>query len=205
MLPTWTATAAGVVSYLLGSIPFGLIIVRIRSGIDVRSVGSGNIGATNVLRVVGRGEAVLTLILDAAKGYLAVLLAGLLTDHALPVIGCAAMAAILGHIFPVYLRFRGGKGVATAFGVFLYLSTKPVLISLGVFLLVVLLWRYVSLASIVAAAAFPFSYFLLERSSSSSPWILFSACFCACLIVLKHHENIQRLLKGTERRLGETK
>ena len=123
-----------ILSYLLGSIPFGYLVVRTKQGTDVRSVGSGNIGATNVFRAAGRGGAVLTLLLDAAKGYLAVLITAQLTGHASPAVAVSAMAAILGHVFPVFLKFQGGKGVATGAGIFLFLAPVPLLITLALFL-----------------------------------------------------------------------
>jgi glycerol-3-phosphate acyltransferase PlsY len=193
-----------IVSYLLGSIPFGYLIVRIKKGTDVRSVGSGNIGATNVLRAAGGGGALLTLLLDMAKGYLAVLMTALLTDHAPPAVALSAAAAILGHMFPVYLKFRGGKGAATGAGIFLFLAPVPLLIAAALFLAVVAVSRYVSLASILSAAAFPVLYLSLKYSQDRSPWILLAALFCSCLIIVKHQENIQRLRAGTERKLGRS-
>src|SRR5882672_7283039 len=132
------------IAYLLGSIPCGYLIVKLKEGRDVRSSGSGNIGATNVLRTAGHGSAVLTLLLAAAKGYLAVWFAGSSSHDAPQTIALAAMAAVLGHLFPVFLRFKGGKGVATVLGVFLYVSTIPILIGAGTFLCVVVLFKYVS-------------------------------------------------------------
>ena len=121
------------IAYLLGSIPFGYLIVKFKEGQDVRSRGSGNIGATNVLRTAGRGSAVLTLLLDATKGYLAVWLAGWASHDAPQTVALAAIAAVLGHLFPVFLKFKGGKGVATVLGVFLYASPIPILIAAGSF------------------------------------------------------------------------
>src|SRR5262245_32324656 len=146
-------------AYLLGSIPFGYLIVKFKEGRDVRSSGSGNIGATNVLRTAGHSSAVLTLALDAAKGYLAVWLASSITQGSPQTVALAATAAVLGHLFPIFLKFKGGKGVATALGVFSYLSTIPILIAVVAFLGVVILFRYVSLGSMVAAVAFPAAYF----------------------------------------------
>ena len=191
-------------SYLLGSLPFGYLLVRIFRKQDIRATGSGNIGATNVARSGARGLGVLTLVLDLAKGYLAVLLArhvrpglpGVPSDLAVG----AAIAAVVGHVYPVWLRFRGGKGVATALGVFLALVPAVVLPAVGVFALAVLLTRFVSLASILAAATLPFFGVLL--SPDRSPLYLGGLCFIALLVILKHHANIARLLAGSESRFG---
>ena len=194
-----------VLSYLIGSVPVGYLIVQLKKGLDVRSVGSGNMGATNVMRAAGRSGALLTLILDVAKGYSAVLFAGLLTDNGARAIALSALAVILGHVLPIYLKFRGGKGVATGVGIFLYLATIPILIALVVFLIVVGLSRYVSLGSMLGAASFPILYYLLDYSRQPSPWILFAACFCSGLIIMTHHENIRRLMAGTERKFAGAK
>lgn len=191
-------------SYLLGSLPFGYLLVRIFRKQDIRATGSGNIGATNVARSGARGLGVLTLVLDLAKGYAAVLLArhvrpglpGLPSDLAVG----AAIAAVVGHVYPVWLRFRGGKGVATALGVFLALVPIVVLPALGVFAVVVLLTRFVSLASILAAATLP--VFAILLSPDRSPLFLGGLCFIALLVILKHHANIARLLAGRENRFG---
>src|SRR5246127_4982554 len=161
-----------VVAYLLGSIPFGLILVRMVRGEDVRLSGSGNIGATNVARSGGALLGIATLILDAFKGYLAVMI-GIACSRRFPDVemglaaALAALSAILGHVFPVWLRFRGGKGVATAVGAFLGVAPRAVLLVLAVFLVIVLISRYVSLGSIVASAIFPLPAFFLYRSESS--------------------------------------
>jgi len=190
------------IAYLLGSIPFGYLIVKLKEGQDVRTSGSGNIGATNVLRTAGRGSAVLTLLLDAAKGYLAVWLAGSSSQDAPQTVGLAAIAAVLGHLFPVFLKFKGGKGVATVLGVFLYASPTPILIAAGSFLCVVVVFKYVSLGSMVAAVVFPAAYLLLTYPTNSSWWLLFAVLVCPGLVIVKHKENIQRLWAGTERKLG---
>lgn len=198
-----------VVSYLLGSIPFGLILVRLFRGTDVRQIGSGNIGATNVMRTGSKGLGIATLVLDAAKGYAAVLVAivvarnyaapGLAPSSFFIAVGIAALFAMIGHIFPVWLGFRGGKGVATGVGVFLALVPKAVLIVLAVFALIFAIFRYVSLASIIATAAFPVVAYVLMASGDRllMPFIVAAAA----LIILKHHQNIRRLLSGTENRL----
>lgn len=189
-------------AYLLGSIPFGYIIVKLKEGRDVRSSGSGNIGATNVLRTAGRGSAVLTLLLDAAKGYLAVWLAGSISHDAPQAVALAAIAAVLGHLFPVFLKFKGGKGVATVLGVFLYVSAIPIAIASGAFLCVVLLSKYVSLGSMAAAIVFPVAYLVLAYPRHPSSWLLFAVLVCSGLVIIKHHANLQRLWTGTERKLG---
>jgi len=206
-----------VISYLLGSIPFGYLLVRTFRGQDIRLSGSGNIGATNVARSGARGLAVTTLVLDALKGVLAVLLASMLArskynfcgdfvEHicvpALRLMSLAALFAVLGHVFPVWLRFKGGKGVATALGVFSILFPKAVLICLAVFIIVVLLTRYVSLGSILAALVFPVAAHFLYSPDAGS---LVITSTLALIIVFKHHQNIGRLLKGTENRLGGSK
>jgi acyl phosphate:glycerol-3-phosphate acyltransferase len=190
------------IAYLIGSIPFGYLIVKLKEGRDVRSSGSGNIGATNVLRTAGRSSAVLTLLLDAAKGYLVVWLAAWSSHDSPQTVALAAVAAVLGHLFPVFLKFKGGKGVATVLGVFLYASPIPILIATGSFLCVVFVFRYVSLGSIVAAVVFPAAYLFLTHPGNSSWWLFFAVLVCPGLVISKHHENIQRLWAGTERKLG---
>jgi glycerol-3-phosphate acyltransferase PlsY len=199
---------AATVAYLMGSIPFGFILARVFLGTDVRTIGSGNIGATNVMRTGSKGLGVATLLLDAAKGYVAVYIAlamcsGTAADLSRYVVGgVAAVCAMLGHIFPVWLKFKGGKGVATGVGVFLALAPKAVAAVLIVFLLIVLVFRYVSLASIVATALFPIAAVLLEGDGYVLlPFVIVAAI----LIIAKHHANIRRLLRGTEHRLELTK
>ncbi|MGA3209670.1 MAG: glycerol-3-phosphate 1-O-acyltransferase PlsY [Terriglobales bacterium] len=185
-------------SYLLGSIPFGLILTRLFLGTDIREIGSGNIGATNVMRTGSKGLGVTTLLLDAAKGSAAVLLARHFT-HSPELASLAAICAILGHVFPVWLKFKGGKGVATGVGSFLALAPKAVLIVLVIFVGLVAVFRYVSLGSIVAAAAFPViaSLFLYHKDPLALPFMYGAAI----VIIAKHHTNIRRLLSGTEHRL----
>jgi glycerol-3-phosphate acyltransferase PlsY len=187
-------------SYLLGSIPFGFILVRAFCGQDVRQSGSGNIGATNVARsspVLG----MLTLLLDALKGAAAVALARILFPGQDLVAGTAALCAILGHIFSVWLGFRGGKGVATGFGSFVMLAPKAVLVVVAIFVAIVLLFRYVSLGSMVAVALFPLLAWLLD-GYARAPVMLILMAATSLLIVAKHHENIRRLLNATEPRFG---
>ncbi len=196
------ATAA--LSYLLGSIPFGYLLVRIIRGEDVRRSGSGNIGATNVARK-SRGLGVLTLLLDAAKGFLAVQVAALICrfpEHdprLYRAMALSALLAIVGHMFPVWLGFRGGKGVATALGAFLRFSAASVLIAVIIFFVVVLVSRRISLGSIVTAALFPVvASFFLPRDAL----ILGLISAAAVLIIIRHHQNIRRLLSGQEPRFS---
>jgi glycerol-3-phosphate acyltransferase PlsY len=194
-----------VLSYLLGSIPFGYLLVRIFRGEDVRQSGSGNIGATNVSRkspVLG----VVTLLLDAMKGTAAVALSYKMADRmvAIPTyeqLATAALFAVLGHMFPVWLKFRGGKGVATGLGSFVLIAPKAVLIAVGAFVLLVVIFRYVSLGSIVAVAVFPVAAWLVGQFSAP-PLGLVMISLASLLIIAKHHENIRRLLAGTESRVG---
>ena len=193
------------VAYLLGSILFGLILVRLVRGEDVRLSGSGNIGATNVARTGGAKLGVTTLILDALKGYAAVAFA-IVVSHREAAIDAglaaalAALCAILGHVFPVWLKFRGGKGVATGVGAFLGLAPRAVLVVLAIFLIIVAISRYVSLGSMVASALFPIlAYFLYRGTSSVADLLVMFAA--SLLIILKHKANIRRLLNGTENRL----
>ncbi|ABQ28070.1 glycerol-3-phosphate 1-O-acyltransferase PlsY [Geotalea uraniireducens] len=181
-----------VCAYLLGSIPTGLLLAK-ASGVNIRETGSGNIGATNVYRTLGRKVGIMTLIGDCLKGLIPVLIAKQL---GLPEVWIAAtgLAAFLGHVYTVFLGFKGGKGVATALGVFLGVSPLSVLIALGVFILVLVRWRYVSLASITAAAAMPLVIAFLEPKKL----LIAMSLAIAALVIYKHRENIQRLRSGTE-------
>lgn len=192
------------VAYFLGSIPFGYLIVRWQKGTDVRATGSGSIGATNVMRSLGVVGFLATFILDVGKGIVAVLLAARLTGHNPRWIAVAATVAILGHCFPVWLGFRGGKGVATGVGVFIALAPIQVGLALAIFAVMVAIWRYVSLASITAAAAFPVLLYFLKEPAPPLPIVL-GAATGAAVIIAKHHGNIRRLLSGTENRLGKKK
>jgi glycerol-3-phosphate acyltransferase PlsY len=191
-----------VAAYLLGSIPFGYILVRVFRGEDVRKTGSGNIGATNVARAGAPGLGIATLILDAAKGFAAVVVAQRLAPaESAPLAALAALFAIFGHVFPVWLKFKGGKGVATGVGAFLAVAPKAVLIVLVIFFAIVAVSRYVSLGSIIATAAFPVFAYLLNRQEFP-PGVVAVMFFAAFLIIAKHHQNIRRLLAGTEHRFG---
>jgi len=198
-------------SYLLGSIPFGYLLVRIFRGEDVRQSGSGNIGATNVSRkspVLG----LLTLLLDALKGTCAVFLAykvftlawpGNVDVSLYPLLSVMALFAILGHMFPVWLRFRGGKGVATSVGAFALLLPRATLGAFAIFVIVALASRYVSLASIMAALSLPiFGWFSLRQGSPQHSRAIFPIAIASALVIVKHHQNIRRLLAGTENRFG---
>jgi glycerol-3-phosphate acyltransferase PlsY len=188
-----------VAAYLLGSIPFGYLLVRIFRGEDVRRSGSGNIGATNVSR---RSPAlgIATLLLDALKGSAAVWTTYAIA-HTYPVMALAALCAVLGHIFPVWLKFRGGKGFATGLGSFLIIAPKAVLIAIGIFVGVVILFRYVSLGSIIAVAAFPLLVYQMH-AYGGPPDTLALISATSLLIIAKHYENVRRLFAGTENRIG---
>jgi glycerol-3-phosphate acyltransferase PlsY len=188
-------------AYLLGSIPFGYLLVKIFRHQDIRATGSGNIGATNVLRSGAKGLGIATLLLDCGKAFLAVKIAQHLAPGNYDLAVVAAVAAILGHVFPIWLGFRGGKGVASALGVFLALSPAATGFTFAIFLVVFLMTRYVSLSSIIGSAFFPIFglYFVPQRT----PIVVAGFFFIPLLIIVKHHENIRRLLAGTESRFGK--
>jgi glycerol-3-phosphate acyltransferase PlsY len=185
-------------AYILGSVPTGFILGRL-AGIDVRKTGSGNVGATNVARVVGKGHGAVTLVADAAKGWLPVF-AALQLDLHLPAVVLAGTAAFLGHLYPIFLRFRGGKGVATALGAILALAPLTTLVLLGIFAVAVAASRLVSLGSIAAAIAAPIILWVFDYP----PMIIAMGGFIAAMITWRHRGNIQRLLAGTERRFGSS-
>jgi acyl phosphate:glycerol-3-phosphate acyltransferase len=179
-------------AYLLGSIPTGLLLGKLY-GIDVRKEGSGNIGATNLYRTVGRKVGIITLIGDCLKGLLPVVLAwklGLLE----PMQAWVGLAAFCGHVFSIFLLFKGGKGVATALGVYLALAPLAVLGALGVFILLVAVWRYISLGSVLAAAVMPLIIFFRPHSNE----LLIATALISAIVIIKHHTNISRLIAGTE-------
>lgn len=192
-----------IVAYFLGSIPFGYLLVRFVRGEDVRKQGSGNIGATNVLRSGSKRLGILTLIFDMGKGVVAVLLASSLSGGRENAMVLAALLVILGHVFPVWLGFKGGKGVATAFGAFLALSFWMALASFGIFAVVLLLTRYVSLASILGAISYPILVLVVLPESWTPLYRVVISC-CAALIVVRHQKNIGRLIRGVEYRFGKT-
>jgi acyl phosphate:glycerol-3-phosphate acyltransferase len=188
-------------AYLLGSIPFGLLFSKLFCGMDVRQSGSGNIGATNVARVAGPLLGILTLVCDAAKGTLAVWLAARFGDHTARMMMFAGVAALLGHCFPVWLHFKGGKGVATGLGVFAALCPSAALAAVVLFVLIVVSLRIVSLASITTVAAMPLLIYFLWAPHYAPPLVIsFGTLFAAALIIFKHNANLQRLVEGTEPR-----
>src|SRR5271155_2373986 len=188
-----------VVAYLLGSVPFGLLVGSVFGGRDVRKAGSGNIGATNVSRVAGPFAGILTLLLDAAKGSVAVLAAARLTEDSATWMMVAGLLALLGHCYPLWLHFKGGKGVATAAGVFLVLCPLALLSALTIFILVVIFWRFVSLGSLAAAAAIPLLVYFLWAPHHAPPLVVIFGSLAICtLVIYKHDANMQRLVTGTE-------
>ena len=183
------------IAYLLGAIPYGYLLVRLTTGADVRTAGSGNIGATNVLRTTGRAAGIVTLLLDIAKGWLAVWIASSLTKGDPLWISAAALAVMAGHAFPVFLGFRGGKAVASFVGAFLYLTPVALGIILVVFVVAVAWTRYISLGSIIAAATFPLAVWLIQRPPV--PMVV-AALIAGAFIIYRHSSNIQRLREGKE-------
>jgi glycerol-3-phosphate acyltransferase PlsY len=191
MIPFFVVVAA----YLIGAIPFGFLVVRLSSGQDVRQFGSGNIGATNVLRTSGRGAGFLTLALDIAKGTAAVWLADRLTGGALLWMTLSALAVVAGHAFPVFLRFHGGKAVASFIGAFLYLTPVPLLATVLLLIVTVAVSRYVSLGSVVAAGLFPVAVWLIEHPPG---YVVGAAAAAGAFIIYRHRANIERLRAGNE-------
>jgi len=185
------------VAYLLGAIPFGYLLVKWKTGVDVRGAGSGNIGATNVLRTTGRVAGVATLLLDVAKGYLAVWLAGRLTDHDPVWMSAAALAVMAGHAYPAFLKFQGGKAVASFIGAFLCLTPGAIAAVLPVFLVTVAWTKHISMGSIVAAAVFPLGVWLIVKPDLA---VVAAAVIASAFIIYRHSSNILRLRSGTENR-----
>jgi glycerol-3-phosphate acyltransferase PlsY len=187
------------IAYLLGAIPFGYLAVKFSTGKDVRAAGSGNIGATNVLRTTGKGLAVITLILDIAKGFAAVKIAWVLTENTpdtQPLFaGMAALAVMAGHAYPVFLRFQGGKAVASFIGAFLYLTPEPMLAALLLFVVVVAGTHYISAGSVVAAGTFPLGVWLILHPG---PEIVLASAIAGVFIVVRHKANLERIHAGTE-------
>jgi len=192
-----------IAAYILGSIPFGVIFARLFGSADVRKSGSGNIGATNVARVAGPFAGIMTLVFDTGKGAAAVLLAARIAHESAAWMMLAGLAALVGHCFPVWLKFKGGKGVAAALGVFLALCPAAALAALLLFMIVVAIWRYVSLGSIAAAAAIPLLMYFLWAPRQAPPLIItFGSLAAAVLVVYKHDGNIQRLVRGEEPKIS---
>ena len=185
--------AALLASYLLGSIPFGLLVARAAAGKDVRAVGSGNIGATNVARAAGRGAAAATLVLDALKGYVPAMVAGRSFEWAWAPAACG-IAAVLGHCFPVWLRFRGGKGVATGLGVAVAVAPWAAACGAAVWLLLYKLLRISSVGSLAGVAAA-----LLVSAATAPRWSIVAVAGIAAVVVVRHRANVQRLLRHQER------
>lgn len=182
-------------AYLIGGIPFGYLLVRLRTGQDVRAQGSGNIGATNVLRTTGKSLGVATLLLDIAKGWFAVWLMGHFTGQHAVWCSLAALAVIFGHAFPVFLKFQGGKAVASFVGAFLYLSPLPLLAITIIFVLTVWQSRYISLGSIIGAGLFPFAVWMIDHPHHA---LVLAAAIGGAFIIYRHKSNISRLRAGTE-------
>jgi glycerol-3-phosphate acyltransferase PlsY len=192
-----------ILAYLLGSIPIGWLVATIFYKTDIRKQGSGNIGATNALRQFGTKVGVIVMILDMLKGIAAVLLARHFFGGGHAMVSVCGLLAILGHIFPIWLKFKGGKGVATAAGVFAALSTLSLLIALSVFILIVARTRYVSLGSIIAATVFGIGTFFDQLTRPSTDWVLLLLVgVIVLMIIVKHKDNIQRLLKGEENKIS---
>jgi glycerol-3-phosphate acyltransferase PlsY len=189
------ALLAIALAYVAGAIPFGYLLVKLKTGGDIRASGSGNIGATNVLRTTGRAAGIVTLLLDIAKGYFAVWLAGRLTGYDPGWMSAAALAVMFGHAYPVFLRFQGGKAVATFVGAFLYLTPWAILAALPIFVAVVAWSRHISLGSIVGAAVFPLAVWLILLPPIS---VLLASMVAGLFIIYKHSSNIARLRNGTE-------
>jgi acyl phosphate:glycerol-3-phosphate acyltransferase len=208
-MPVFTYLLVACAAYLLGSIPSGFLLVRLFLKEDIRAKGSGNIGATNVVRAGGKGLGALTFLLDACKGYLAVVLANQISllPGVTPVphqnaLAVAALCAIIGHLHPVWLGFKGGKGVATAFGVFIALAPWAALGALAVFGVTFALSRYVSLASLFASIAFPIFALTLPHADRGV-WLTAVLMFIPVMVIVKHNQNIVRLVRGTEYRFGK--
>jgi acyl phosphate:glycerol-3-phosphate acyltransferase len=192
-----------VIAYLLGSIPFGLLIVKAQGGTDIREIGSGNIGAANVTRHAGKFAGILTLLCDAGKGYLAVRLAAHFSQGNIRWMMVAAVCAVVGHMFPIWLNFKGGKGVAAGLGVFLPIAWQAVAAGVILWLLVVIFWRYSSLGSISAAVALPlFVYLLYAPGHAPSVFVTLGTVMISVLVLIKHRSNIARLVAGDEARLN---
>ncbi|MFQ5694767.1 MAG: glycerol-3-phosphate 1-O-acyltransferase PlsY [Terriglobia bacterium] len=198
----WLGPTSLLLAYLVGAIPVGYLFVRRARGEDIREHGSGATGATNAARRAGAVGGLVTLLADAGKGYAAVELAARLTGGDARWVGAAAVAAIVGHCYPVYIGFRGGKGVATGLGVFLRLAPWGALAALAVWAVALAVWRYVALGSVLATAAFPLLAFALYRPGLPTT---LAAVLAASVVILRHSENLRRLAAGTEPRITPKK
>ena len=207
---TFSILLCCLLSYLCGALPFGLWVGLWWKGVDIRQLGSNNIGATNVLRVLGRGPGVTVLLLDTLKGMAGILLARVLLPYAqtsgsmiwLPIL--IGFLAIIGHTFSIFLRLKGGKGVSTTLGALFALNWQLALLAIVIWLLLVAITRYVSVGSMVAGAALPFgAYFLLRAQPAERWWMVGLGVVAAVLVIIKHRGNIQRLLAGTEAKIGQ--
>ncbi len=199
--------ALPLVAYLIGSVPFSYLLPKLIKGVDIRTIGSGNVGATNATRILGAKFFPLLFLLDLSKGALPTLAARLLVPpgpyNPPPLVVGAALGAMLGHVFPVFLRFKGGKAVATSTGAFLVLAPLPTLIAAAAFGVVFALWRYVSLASITAAVVLPVAVALLQPDPfGTGRYLMGLSAAGAAFVILLHHANIGRLLSGTEHKFG---
>jgi len=190
-----TPLLAVVVAYLAGGIPFGYLLVKLKTGEDVRHKGSGNIGATNVLRTTGRAIAIITLLLDIGKGFFAVWFAAWLTGNSPLWMSAAALAVMAGHAYPIFLKFHGGKAVASFIGAFLYLTPIPLGASLVLFVIVVAATRHISMGSIAAAGSLPLGVWLIEHPPGI---VLFASVLAAGFIIYRHSANIGRIRSGNE-------
>lgn len=195
MSPVAVAIGLSLLAYLIGGLPFGYWLVQLKAGQDIRTMGSGNIGATNVHRIFGQKAGLIVLGLDILKGFLAVLLAALLTHGDPGAMAVAALFVMVGHCYPVFLRFKGGKAVACYIGAFLYLAPWALLVLLVLFVAIVALWRYISMGSMVCAALFPIFYWIMYEPE---PVLLTASIFCGLLIIYRHKGNIERLMNGKE-------
>ena len=199
-------TVLTIIAYLIGSIPTGIVVAKILGAPDPRAVGSGNIGATNVGRAAVKAAGIITLIGDVLKGFLITLLAlyilGSSSEANSPLaISIVAFSVFLGHLFPVFLKFKGGKGVATTLGVFLAIGPFQAILALILFIIIVAIFKYVSVASMIAPVSIPL---LLNLSPATSPYVPL-AVIISVLIILKHSDNIKRLIQGTENKIGREK
>ena len=183
------------IAYCLGAIPFGYLLVKLKTGADVRTAGSGNIGATNVMRTSGRGAGVLTLLLDIAKGYAAVWIAARLTEGDTLWMSVAAVTVMLGHAYPIFLGFKGGKAVASVVGAFLCLTPWALAVEIIIFVVIVFLTKHISMGSIVAAATLPFAVFMVARAPLPA---VVAALIAGVFVIYRHSSNITRLRLGTE-------